>query len=511
MLRVIYSDAQLESNIAAPETQSSWERADAIRELVRGRMEVCGPVTVAELANTLALAGAEIDAALLALEAEGFVLRGSFRPDAHLRQGSGGQASEQEWCDRRLLARIHRLTIDRLRAEIQPVSPQDFYRFLFAWQRADAEHRVEGIEGLQSVLEQLDGCELPLASWESSVLNARVIDYDPEWLDRLCFSGYVGWGRLIQPQHPNARASAPLRTSPIALYQRENLEDWLSLVPVGSTIDLSSLAHSIADTLSSGGAQFFTEIVRRSGLLPSQVEEALSELAALGFVTCDSFDGLRALLVPSNKRPTFARNVGRRRRKTTLASIEFAGRWTLLRRITSVEDSGYSPANGAGGSAREAAIEKFARVLLRRYGVVFRRLLERESLDLSWYELGRVYRRLEARGEIRGGYFVGGVSGEQFALPEAVGLLRSIRRAAPREELITLSAADPLNLLGIVTPGARIAGLTANRILFRDGIPIAALEAGEIRKLSDDSTPDSEIERAVKIGKLRPSLRPDYK
>ena len=188
MLRVVYPDAVVEPELILPDSMrgKTWERADAIRELVRGRLEVCGPITVGELADTLVLQRSEIDAALLALEAEGFVLRGRFHPDA----------SEQEWCDRRLLARIHRLTIDRLRAEIQPVSIQDFYRFLFAWQRADHEPRVEGLDGLQSVLEQLDGYELPLAAWESAVLSARVADYDPEWLDRLCFSGRVGWGRL---------------------------------------------------------------------------------------------------------------------------------------------------------------------------------------------------------------------------------------------------------------------------------------------------------------------------
>ena len=185
------------------------------------------------------------------------MLRGKFHPDA----------AEQEWCDRRLLARIHRLTIDRLRAEIQPVSVHDFYRFLFAWQRADQEHRVEGLEGLQSVLEQLDGCELPLAAWESAVLPARVADYDPEWLDRLCFSGRVGWGRLSTPQNSNARASAPLRTSPIALYLRENLADWLTLTLPNSAIELSVTSQAVFEALQSGGALFFSELVNRSGLV----------------------------------------------------------------------------------------------------------------------------------------------------------------------------------------------------------------------------------------------------
>jgi ATP-dependent Lhr-like helicase len=509
MIQAIYPNARVEPELIVPDSMraKTWERADAVRELVRGRMEVCGPITVAELADLLIFQRQDVEAALLALEAEGFVLRGKFRP----------HATEQEWCDRRLLSRIHRLTIDRLRAEIQPVSLQDFYRFLFAWQRTDPEHRVEGLEGLQSVLEQLDGCELPLAAWESAVLAARVADYDPEWLDRLCFSGRIGWGRLSAPQNPNTRtrlrrgyggqASAPLRTSPIALYQRENLRHWLVLAQANSPVELSVAGRTLFDTLADDGALFFTELVRRSGMLPSQVEEALSQLAALGLVTADSFDGLRALLVPSNKRPTFGRNAGKRRRKTNLASIEFAGRWSLLRTDVASPTSG----SGAENSARDAAIEQFARVLLHRYGVVFRRLLERESLPVTWYELGRIYRRWEARGEIRGGYFVGGIGGEQFALPEAIGLLRSIRKASPNGELITLSGADPLNLQGILTPGQRIAALTANRILFLDGLPIAALEAGEINKLADAPVSDLQVETALKVGKLRPSLRPYYK
>jgi ATP-dependent Lhr-like helicase len=299
-----------------------------------------------------------------------------------------------------------------------------------------------------------------------------------------------------------------LRTSPIALYLRENLADWLALTQRISAIELSVTSQAVFEALQNGGALFFSELVHRSALLPSQVEEALSQLAALGLVTSDSFDGLRALLVPSNKRPTFGRNTAKRRRRTNLASIEFAGRWSLL-----PTNSGFLADMGAsiGAGPREAAIEKFARVLLRRYGVIFRRLLERASFSVTWYELGRIYRRLEARGEIRGGYFVGGVSGEQFALPEAIGLLRAIRKSSANRELITLSAADPLNLQGVLTPGARIPAFTANRILFRDGLPIAALESGEIRKLSEEQIPDLQIENALRIGKLRPSLRPYYK
>jgi ATP-dependent Lhr-like helicase len=299
-----------------------------------------------------------------------------------------------------------------------------------------------------------------------------------------------------------------LRSSPIALYLRENLADWLALTQAKSAIELSVTSQVVFEALQSSGALFFSELVRLSALLPSQVEEALSQLAALGLVTSDSFDGLRALLIPSNKRPTFGRNSTKRRRRTNLASIEFAGRWSLLPR-NGTSFAAMGAPNGAG--PREAAIEKFARVLLRRYGIIFRRLFERESFPISWYELGRIYRRWEARGEIRGGYFVGGVSGEQFALPEAIGRLRSIRKSSSNGGLTTLSAADPLNLQGILTPGTRIPAFTANRILFRDGLPIAALESREIRKLSDEHIPDLQIENALRVGKLRPSLRPYYK
>ncbi len=489
VLRFIYPASELQPEIPVLEAKLPEERANAIRELLRGRLEVCGPVTARALSELLELLQSEVDLGLLALEGEGFVLRGRFHADA----------AEQEWCDRRLLARIHRLTINRLRAEIQPVSLHDFYRFLFAWQRVDAEHRAEGPEGVEHVLTLLDGCELPLASWETEVLRARVNDYDPHWLDRLCFSGRIGWGRLTAPQNPKSRGFAPLRSSPIALYQRENLENWLKLSQAPEKIELSFEAQTVWDMLKQSGASFFADLVKRTRLLPSQVEQALAELAALGFVTCDGFDGLRALLVPSDKRPTFGRNLGVPHRKTNLASIEFAGRWSLLR--PHAESAGQPPTD---------ALEKFARVFLNRYGVVFRRMLEREAFNISWYELGKIYRRWEARGEIRGGYFVSGVSGEQFALPDAIALMRSIRKQPEKKEIVVLSAADPLNLQGILTPGPRVAALTTNRILFNDGLPVAALEAGKIHRLANNSVDDSVIESSLKIGKLRPSLRPYY-
>jgi ATP-dependent Lhr-like helicase len=368
----------------------------------------------------------------------------------------------------------------------------------------------------------LDGWESPLAAWEPELLSARVTGYDPQWLDRLSFSGRIGWGRLTAPQGPNVRAFAALRTSPIALYQREHVETWLKLAKAGSDVELSPATRSVWEVLTGSGALFFLELVRKAHLLPAQVEQALAELAALGCVTCDSFDGLRALLVPSDRRPTLGRNDGKRRRQAQLANIEFAGRWSLLRaasangtsrthenRLAPLSDVGAKDRDEEDG-ARAVAVERFARILLKRYGVVFRRLLEREAAETSWYELGRVYRRWEARGEIRGGHFVGGMSGEQFATPEAVGLLRSIRKAPRKGELVTLSAADPLNLLGLLTPGPRVPALAANRIVFRDGQPIASLEAGEIRRVADGLVPDVSVEKALKIGRLPVTLRPYY-
>jgi len=261
------------------------------------------------------------------------------------------------------------------------------------------------------------------------------------------------------------------------------------------------------ETLRRGGALFFGELVRQSGLLASRVEQALAELTAQGYVTADSFEGLRALLVPEEKRAPFA-PADRRRHHRVVTSLEFAGRWSLLR-TSGVETDSALRRNGAAN--REESIEAFARVLLRRYGVVFRRILEKESISVPWFELVRVYRRLEARGEIRGGYFISGVSGEQFALSEAIGSLRSIRKTPGNGDLIVISAADPLNLAGILTPGPRVAAISANRILLRDGIPVAALKAGEIIMLeheAGESVPV--IERALRVGHVSPSLRPYY-
>jgi ATP-dependent helicase Lhr and Lhr-like helicase len=462
---------------------SAVPREDAIRELLRGRLGITGPATASQLAASLSIADADADVALAALEAEGVVLRGRFTKDVQ----------QVEWCERRLLARIHRYTLNRLRAEIEPVSAGDFMRFLFAWQRVAPDYRVGGLEGLAAVIAQLEGLELPASAWESEVLSSRCEEYDPALLDTLCMTGRVAWGKRADgrtsaradggPGTRPASASGPIRSTPVSLFLREHTERWLSETG-GTSYRLSSYATAVREVLEQRGASFFHELVAMSGLLPTQVEHALAELAALGLVTSDSFAGLRALITPSNKRKPLSG--ARRRHRTAAYGIEHAGRWSLLAR-KAPEDA-----------LNSASVSEFiARTLLLRYGVVFKRLLAREDGLPPWRELLMVYRRLEARGEIRGGRFVTGMSGEQFALSEAVGQLRAIRRLKTEEQLIGMSAADPLNLSGIITPGDRIPALTSNRILYRNGVPILARVAGRITSLTVDVEPSADLVHAL--------------
>ncbi len=525
MVRAVYSDATVDPPLTPPEPARPrlWEHPEALRELVRGRMEAIGPVTATELVVYFARPRPEIDAALLALEAEGFLLRGKFRPNV----------AELEWSDRRLLARIHRLTLNRLRAEIEPVSSADFQRFLFAWQRVDPTHRAEGPDGLQAVLDLLDGCELPAAAWEPEVLSARVVDYSPHWLDQLCASGRIGWGRLRPPVRPNPRAAGPVRSTSICVFSRENLPHWLALIDERPTLpdprasreapdspseeipERSHETQSVLDALTRSGALFFGELVRQVRLLPSKVEDALAELVSLGWVTSDSFEGLRALLLPSEKRMPFV-DSGRARRHKAVTSVEFAGRWTLLREPapSAIPDDRTTEAGREPDSDHDdhhaIAVEFYARALLRRYGVMFRRLMEREAWPVTWHDLGRVYRRLEARGEIRGGHFISGISGEQFALPEAVGMMRSMRKTTLPGELTVLCGADPLNLVGILTPGRRVPAIAANRILFQDGLPIAAQIGDEVSSLDPTVQLGPALEHQLRVGSLAPALRPYY-
>ncbi|HYK81562.1 MAG TPA: DEAD/DEAH box helicase, partial [Gemmatimonadales bacterium] len=488
LVAAVFPGIATEPALTPPERDraQAWTREDAVRELVRGRLEAVGPTTAAALAGALGVGAGDVEFALGALEHEGFVLRGRFTPGV----------AELEWCERRLLARIHRYTLDRLRAEIEPVTAADFMRFLCRWQRVTPGTRAEGPEGLAAVLELLDGYEVAAGAWETDVLPARVAEYDPLWLDGLCLSGEVAWGRLAPVAPANGHKSGPIRTTPIALFRRERGEVWRSLAapPDPAALPLAHAARAVLEVLDERGASFFGDVVNATGLLRTEVEKGLAELVAWGLVTSDSFAGLRALLVPSERR----RPIGGFRRRGRIApfGVETAGRWSRVRQGAPL--------------AEDRVAEAVAWQLLRRYGVVFRRLVTRETLLVPWRDVLRVYRRLEARGEVRGGRFVGGVSGEQYALAEAVGLLRAVRREAPTGELVVVSGADPLNVVGILTPGDVVTALATNRILYRDGIPVAVKEGegrGE-RFLADVAPDDAEALRTALVrGRAAPLVR----
>lgn len=470
----------------------SWTPEDALRELVRGRLEASGPITAAALAADLAVAPVAVHQALGALETEGFAMRGRFSPGA----------PDEEWCDRRLLARIHRYTVQRLRAEVEPVSAAQFLHFLLHWQHALPETRGQGPAALENILGQLDGVEAAAAAWEGQILPARMQTYEPSTLDQLCLSGRVIWGRLGPPRgEPGTRGAGPVRSTPLSLSDRRRYRLWRRLATRGGDgTRLTSAAHKVVDALQGHGPAFFAELLEDSGLLRSQLEQALGELVAAGRVTADSFAGLRALLMPAERRRQLERH---RRRRLTVSGLEEAGRWSLLRGPAAV-DATRSAWDSSG--LEDPEIEEVARVLLRRYGVVFRKLLERESEHLPpWRELLRVYYRLEARGEIRGGRFINGFSGQQFALPEAIGTLRALRRQERESAQVVLSAADPLNLVGILTPHDRVPALAGNKILLRDGVPLAALVGGTLRPLT--TLPATEL-AGIRHRLMRGSIAP---
>jgi len=402
---------------------------------VRGWMESLGPVTAVSLAGTLAFPLDEIEAALLKLESEGQVMRGRFTPD--LPEG------QTEWCNRHILARIHRLTLGQLRKEIEPVTAAQFQSFLFQWQHLIPGSRLHGADGTLQIIKQLQGYEISAAAWESEVLSRRVARYDPEFLDRLCLSGEVMWARLSP--HPafdalEPRRVRPTRTAPIAIFLREDA-DWLAGSHHESkALALSHASREVLTQIEQRGASFFTDLVRATGRLASEVEDGLWELVAAGLVTADGFENLRSLVDPKRRRGEGRGRLARPRHA--------AGRWALVRHASSVVKN----------DARAVA---FADQLLARWGVLFRDLLARESLAPPWRDLLPVLRRKEAQGEIRGGRFVAGFSGEQFARPEALDLLRALRRAgADSARLPEIANSDPLNLAGIILPGPRVSTLT---------------------------------------------------
>jgi ATP-dependent helicase Lhr and Lhr-like helicase len=470
----VHPDAKRRPSIAAPQeyAERTWTRDEALVELVRSRLQGLGPVVAVAIADSLALPVADVDAALAKLAGEGVAMQGSFTAGAPATQ----------WCDRTLLARIHRYTVKRLRQEIEPVATQDFVRFLFRWQHVTPDEQRQGPDALDAIIAQLQGFEAPASAWESEILPARLENYDFTWLDDLCLSGRVVWSRLTLPAVSGVAGGANvIRTTPVTLLPRRSAAPWTRVAPFVEDQDasMSARARSVAEFLRIHGASFYDEILDGTRLLRTQVEDALAELVALGTVTSDSFAGLRALLTPSQKRRRIGS--GKRHRRTALFGVEDAGRWSLTRRA--VRPALPVPAQGwTRNDLPPETVEHVVHALLRRYGVVSWRILQREASWLPpWRELSRVLRRLEARGDIRGGRFVASITGEQFALPEAVTLLRETRRAPLSGKFVSISGADPLNVVGTLLPGMKIPAITGNRVLYRDGAAVAALVGGDVR------------------------------
>jgi ATP-dependent Lhr-like helicase len=448
--RVFWTAAERSGMARAVQSGEGDERQAAVTEILRGWLESTGPMTASDLSERLLLPLALVETGLAKIESEGQILRGRFTPE---------RASEEiEWCNRRLLARIHRLTLGRLRREIEPVTTADFVRFLFRWQHLSPGTQLHGVDGTLQIIRQLQGYEISAAAWESQILPRRVAHYEPELLDQLCLSGEVMWGRLSP--HPAFEREEPgrvrpTRVAPIAIFLREDAE-WLLAAAAGENSGLpieESLSHPAREVLAelkSRGASFFAELGRATGRLASEVEDALWELAAAGVVTADGFENLRSLVDPKRRR---GEGKGRSSRPR-----HAAGRWALLRRT----------------HEHAEAHDAFANQLLTRWGVVFRDLLARETLAPPWRDLLKVLRRLEARGEIRGGRFVAGLVGEQFARPEAIELLRAVRRSDDRSESLAVAAADPLNLSGIILPGARISVLSGESVQLTEQVEVSA-------------------------------------
>jgi ATP-dependent Lhr-like helicase len=473
---VLFPEARLERAMAEVEATAPT-REDALLALVTGWMSHVGPTTGSALGETLGISVSEISGALLRMEASGTILRGNLsgetaratRPRPH--EVSPQYEPETEWCERRLLARIHRLTVATLRKQIEPVTAAQFMQWLLRWQHVAGGTQVAGERGTLEVLRQLQGFEIPANAWERQVLARRITDYDPKWLDQLCLTGAVGWGRLsphpatldsnvsrgteTQPGAPTRqRRVVPTSVAPITFFVREDA-DWMTPRHPGAELSenngLSHGAQTVLDFLRQRGASFFADIVRGTNKLKAEIETALWELVAAGLVTADGFDNLRSLIDPK-------RRAGQGNGRTTRPRHN-AGRWALLHTDEVVE--------------RPRAVEAACWMLLRRYGIVVRDGLAREANLPPWRELLAAFRRLEDRGEIRGGRFVDGFLGEQFALPVAVESVRAMRKLDPASGTVTLSAADPLNLVGILVPGDRVPAISGNSVAFRDGAAIA--------------------------------------
>jgi ATP-dependent Lhr-like helicase len=462
---LLFPAAAFEQNVAEV-AAAVPSHDDALLTLVSGWMTHLGPVTAKQLASLLGLPSSEIEKALLRMEAGGTVLRGKFTEHAP-RAGAPAPHEiaphEMEWCERRLLARIHRLTVATLRKQIEPVTAAQFMRWLLRWQHIAPGTQVQGERATLDVLRQLQGFEIPANAWERQILGRRIANYDPKWLDQLCLTGAVGWGRLsphpatLEDSAAGKRRVIPTSVAPITFFLREEA-DWMSphnpATEQPEARGLSEAARRVLEFLRQRGASFFADIVRGTGKLKSEVETALWELVAGGLVTADGFDNLRSLIDPKRRAGQGSGRSARPRHST--------GRWALLYTDPAVE--------------RNRAVEATCWMLLKRYGVVFRDLLPRETNLPKWRELQMAFRRLEDRAEIRGGRFVDGFLGEQFALPVAVESLRATRNLQPTGEVVALSAADPLNLVGILVPGDRVPAISGKSVQFRDGVAVPQAE-----------------------------------
>ncbi|MFZ5876544.1 MAG: DEAD/DEAH box helicase [Nitrospirota bacterium] len=439
---------------------------DADVTLVRGRLEVSGPIAAIDLSRHTGIPPSRIDRALLALEHEGFVLRGTFTP----------QATNTEWCARRLLARIHRLTLDGLRRQIEPATPETYLRFLLQWTHLAHGAQVRGRHGLRDVFDQLQGFDIPAIAWERDILPARVADYDPQWLDDLCLSGELMWARVTPPTSATGDGDrtaqrTPGRTVPLSLLARQALP-WVSWrAAAKESPHVSPKARTVWDALSRHGASFVSDLASPTRLLPAEVTVALWELAASGVATQDGFAGVRALVDTKRQH--------RGRHRQTRTPSRGMGRWTLLSRPAPSDDH-----------LSDEILEPWACQLLRRYGVVFRELLTREDAAPPWSRLLSVFRRLESRGEIRGGRFVAGVGGEQYALPETIEPLRRLRDAPPGSTPVIVSAADPANLVGIITPGDRVPAQAGACVAFIAGRPVGSRQ-GAVFEIAATLDPDT--------------------
>ena len=462
----LHAEASMEPSIdsvSGPRNQPESREA-AATDVLRGWLDSIVPATATELAERLTLPPGFVEAGLARLESEGRILRGTFSS----RNDDSEGEREIEWANRHLLSRIHRLTLGRLRREIEPVSSADFMRFLLRWQHVMLASRLHGVDGVLQVVKQLQGYEISAAAWEAEILPRRIADYKPDLLDRLCLSGEVTWGRLSP--HPAFSAEAvesesgvrsrrvrPTRVAPLTVFLREDAS-WLLTGGIYTDAEvvaaLSHPAREVWEAMRKRGASFFTDLLRATGRLASEVEDGLWELSAAGLVTADGFENLRALIDPKRRR---GEGRGRNARPR-----HAAGRWALIEEaVQSSDDSGENdPA------------ENFARQLLRRWGVVFRDIVRRENLAPPWRDLLVVLRRMEARGEVRGGRFASAFVGEQFALPEAVDLLRKVRRTEANDEEVILGAADPLNLVGVLLPGPRVNTNTGETIRLRNGVAV---------------------------------------